>query len=138
VRSLIRRKWAEFTQWLAWAAWNHARKRAIRREPWLPQDAKQARGEDTLQQRRITGNEARQILDNQHFKAAWESLDQALESQIMGCDPADEKQAARIIVSKQLLHGLRRELVRKLDDGYMAEVELEEIRRRNRPVRMVR
>jgi hypothetical protein len=87
-------KWTGFSEWAAWSAWNYSRKRAIRRQKWLPEDAKDAKRDDTPDQRRING--------------------------------------------KQLLHGLRREFLRKLDDGYMAEVELVELERQRRPLRMTR
>jgi hypothetical protein len=133
--------WLKLAEWTAYKAWSYAKKRAVGRAMWAPGEAQDARNEQTPDQRRIAANEARQVMDNRHFKTAWESLNAALEAQILGCDTnTDEGQrkAARIVASKQLLHGLRREFMRKLDDGYMAEAELDEIERRNRPVRMVR
>lgn len=132
------RKWVAFTEWAAWAAWNHARKRAIARAKWVPQEAKDASQDSTPDQRRIRANEARQVLENRHFTGAWDALNAALEAQILGCNPDDKDKTARLVVSKQLLHGLKREFERKLSDGYMAEAELDEIERRRRPVRMVR
>ena len=134
MKLLLRR----FSQWLAWTAWAYARKRALGREKWLPAEAKDARDDATPDQRRIRANEARQVLENRHFLAAWDALAAMLEAQALACDPDNQDKAARIVVSKQLLHGLRREFERKLQDGYMAEAELDELQRRNRPVRMVR
>lgn len=131
-------KLVQLAEWAAWKAWNYARKRALSRESWFPEEAKDARGEDTPDQRRIKGEEARHVLENRHFVAAWNALNAHLEAQTLGCDPDDKDKAARVVIAKQLLHALRREFIRKLDDGYMAEVELDELQRRRRPVRIVR
>lgn len=139
--SLIAQKWLQFTQWAAYAAWNHARKRAIRRERWLPQDAADAQRDQTPDQRRIHANEAGQVLQNKHFRGAWDALNEHLEAQVLGCNTNTKEgreQAANVVATKQLLHGLRREFLRKLDDGYMAEVELEEIHKRARLLRFRR
>jgi hypothetical protein len=141
MKEMIRRWYSDLCAWFCWNAWNYARKRAIRREHWLPGEAKDAQDDGTPDQRRIRANEARQMLENRHFVAAWDSLAAGLEASALGCVTyTDEGQrtAARIVAAKQILHGLRREFVRKLDDGYMAEVELDEIARKRRLLRFER
>jgi hypothetical protein len=133
--------WADFSAWFCWSAWNYARRRAIRREQWLPGEAKDAIGDDTPDQRRIRANEARQVLENRHFVAAWDALASGLEASALSCNVYTEeggRQASQILTAKQLLHSLRREFVRKLDDGYMAELELDEIVRKRRLQRFER
>jgi hypothetical protein len=135
MKDTIRRWYADLSEWFCWSAWNYARKRAIARAQWHPQEAQEARGDESPEHRRIRANEARQMLDNRHFRDAWDALDKGLEAKALSCDTysADgQRQAAQILAAKQLLHGLRREFVRKLDDGYMAEIELDEIARRKR------
>ncbi len=131
----LRYKWRDLTEWAAWSAWNYARRRTIRRARWIPGEAQDAIREDTPDARRITANEARQVLENRHFVAAWNALDRSLEGEMLSFNvhqPGGPETAARMVIARQLLHGLRREFARKLTDGYMAEVELDEIARANR------
>ena len=126
---------------ICWSAWNYARKRAISRAQWVPAEAQDASSDATPDQRRIRANEARQVLENRHFIAAWDALNATIEAKALSCDTlTDEgkRQAAGIVSAKQLLHGLRREFERKLDDGYMAEAELDEIARRRQRLRFQR
>lgn len=137
MKAYLTAKWLQFTEWAAWRAWNYARKREIasRARKGLADIA----GDDlTADQRRIRANEARQVLENRHFREAWEAMSEYVEAQAESCDPDNKDKAARIVITKQLLRGIRRELERKLEDGYMAEVELVEMQRRNRPLRFVR
>jgi hypothetical protein len=86
--------------------------------------------EQTPEQRRIVANEARQLLENKHFQDAFAAVDAYLETQAIACDPDNKDKAARIIISKQLLQAVRREVIRKMEDGYMAEVQIAEIERK--------
>jgi hypothetical protein len=141
MKERIQRLWSDFSAWFCWRSWNYARQRAIRMEHWLPGEAKDAIGDDTPDQRRIRANEARQVLENRHFVAAWDAISSGLESRALACDTysdAGQREAARILAAKQLLHGLRREFVRKLDDGYMAELELDELARKRKLLRFER
>jgi hypothetical protein len=135
MKETLSRWFSDLSAWFCWNAWNYARKRALARKEWHPHEAKDAAGDATPDQRRIRANEARQMLENAHFRDAWDALASGLEARALSCDTyTDEgqRQAARIVAAKQILHGLRREFVRKLDDGYMAEVELDEIARKRR------
>lgn len=90
------------------------------------------------EQRRILANEARQLLDNKHFKEAFSAVDAYLESQAIGCSPDDKDKAQRIVLSKQLLQAIRREIMRQLDDGFIAEVQMAEIERKRGLLRFMR
>jgi hypothetical protein len=138
MKAWVSAKWAQFTQWAAWSAWNYARKREIARRKWIPKQLPELPADWNADQRRIRGNEARQVLENRHFMEAWEALHEYLEAQAASCDPDSMEKAHRIVISKQLLIGLRREFVRKTEDGYMAEVELDELNKRRRVVRFKR
>lgn len=133
--------WSDLSAWFCWNAWNYARKRAIARKQRHPAEAHDAESDDTPDQRRIRANEARQVLENRHFRSAWDAINSGLEARALRCDTySDEgmRQAARILAAKQLLHGLHREFERKLEDGYVAEVELDEIAKRKRLARFER
>ncbi|MBC7605070.1 MAG: hypothetical protein H7255_20730 [Ramlibacter sp.] len=132
------RKCIAFSEWFCWSVWNYARRRSIRREKWHPGEAETARNDLSPDQRRIYANEAQQVLDNRHFIDAFNAVNASLEDAALGCNPDNKETAARIVISKQLLHGVRRELVRKVNDGYMAEAEIYELQRRNQPVRFQR
>lgn len=94
--------------------------------------------EAELARRRVSANEARQVLDNHHFKEAFAAVADYIEAQAMACDPNQTERAARIILAKQLLEKVRRELVRKMEDGDMAEVQIAEIERKRGLLRFVR
>jgi hypothetical protein len=125
-------------QWIAYRAWQYARKREFTRRKWSTTDALMAQEELTADQRRIMASEAVTVLQNRHFQWAWQALDEYLNAKALSCDGKDREQAQLIVVSKQLLHGLRREFERRAEDGYMAQVEIEQLERRSRMARLVR
>lgn len=84
----------------------------------------------TPEQRRIYGAEAKQLLDNKHFKDAFTAVDDYLNAQALACSPDDATKAQRIVISKQLLQAVKREIVRKIEDGEVAEVQMQEIEQR--------
>lgn len=90
------------------------------------------------EQRRVIGQEAKQLLENKHFREAFDAVAQAIEDVAESCDPDNKEKAARIIISKQLLAAIKREIIRKVEDGEMAQIEMAEIERRRAPVRFVR
>jgi hypothetical protein len=84
----------------------------------------------TPEQRKIHGAEAKQLLDNKHFKEAFEAVDDYLNAAALACSPDDAAKAQRIVISKQLLQAVKREIVRKIEDGEVAEVQISEIEQR--------
>lgn len=134
-------KLAEFTDWACWKAWHYAARREHARRKAVFGGTRTERTDLTPDQRRIAANEARQVLENRHYVDAWNAVNEHLEAVTLRTDPYTREgadSAARIVIAKQLLLAVRRELERKAEDGYMAEVELDEINRRNRPVRFMR
>lgn len=120
-------------------AWTYARKREIARHGVdavapIPESLEQM----DPARRRIVGNEAAQLLDNKHFRDAFGAVEDALEVYALSCDADNRDKAARIVISKQLLQAIKREIVRKADDGYMAEVEIAEIEKQRRVRRFIR
>jgi hypothetical protein len=79
----------------------------------------------TPEHRRIRGNEARQLLDNQLLKEAFTAVGQYVDDQALACPPDDATRAQRIVISKQLLAAIKRELVRVVEDGDVAEVQID-------------
>jgi hypothetical protein len=90
------------------------------------------------EQRRTIGHEARQALENKHWKEAFEAVEGHLVGVAKHSDPDNKDKAQRILISMQLLEAIKRELIRKIEDGEMAQVEIAELERKNRPLRFVR
>lgn len=90
------------------------------------------------EQRRVIGQEAKQILENKHFREAFDAVEGYLVAQAKGCDPDNKEKTQRVVISMQLMEALKREIVRKIEDGEMAQVELAELERKNRPMRFYR
>ena len=130
-------KWQQFTEWASWQAWNYARKREIARRQWAPRPSDDPR-DLTPDQRRIISREAQQVLENRHFVAAWDALAHYVDQQALSCSPDEKDKALRIIMSRQLLDGFRREFVRKVEDGIMAEAEIAQVERNRKVARFVR
>jgi tellurite resistance protein len=87
----------------------------------------------TPERRRIIGAEAQQALDNKHWKEAFVAVNEYLDQVALSCDPDNKDKAQRIVLSKQLLATIKQELIRKIEDGEVAKVEIEQIEARNRP-----
>lgn len=90
------------------------------------------------QERRIIGAEAKQALENKHWNEALDAVEGYLVEGAKSCDPDNKEKAQRIIVSLQLLEAIKRELVRKIEDGEFAAIEMQELERKSRPLRFVR
>jgi hypothetical protein len=88
----------------------------------------------------ITGNDAKHLLDNKLFKGAFNAVADLLDDKALTCDPDNKEMAQRIIISKQLLAGIRREIERYIDNGYIANIQLSELeqKRQNKLMRYFR
>lgn len=135
---MLSKQWARLTEWACFKAWNYARRREMERRKWIAQPLPDMPPNWSPDQRRILGNEASQVLENRHFREAWDALSQHIDAGIRACDADDKDRAQRLVISKQLLYGLRREFIRKMEDGYMASVEISEVERRRRVPRFER
>jgi len=92
----------------------------------------------TPQQRRIVAAEAKQALQDKHWNAAIEAVEGYLIESAKGCNPDDKDKCQRITISMQLLEAIKREIVRKIEDGEMATIEMNELDKRKRLVRFER
>lgn len=80
--------------------------------------------------RRIAGNDARALLDNKLFRSAFDGVAEHLENVALTCNPDDKEKAQRVVIAKQILAGIKREIVRVIEDGTVAEIQLSEIERK--------
>lgn len=92
----------------------------------------------TPQQRRIVAAEAKQALQDRHWNEAITAVEGYLIESAKGCNPDDKDKCQRITISMQLLEAIKRELVRKIEDGEMATIELRELEKRNKLIRFQR
>lgn len=90
------------------------------------------------EERSVVGEEARQLLENKHYRQAWSALDDYITAQEEACDPDHKEKAQRLVITRQLLRALHREFERKVQDGEVARVEIAEIERARRPLRFMR
>lgn len=65
----------------------------------------------------LRSTDANNVLSNHAYKKAVEKIDKHLENQIRSCNPDDKDMAQRVVLAKQIFHGLQRELVRIMEDG---------------------
>lgn len=90
------------------------------------------------EQRKVIGQEARQSLEDRHWKDAFEAVEGYLVEAAKTCDPDNKEKSSRIVISMQLLDAIKRELHRKVADGEFAAVEIEQIERARKPLRFIR
>lgn len=86
----------------------------------------------TPEDRRIRATAARQLLENPMFVEAFEAVEKHLQMQAITCDSDNAQKALRIIISQQLLAGVKREISRIVQDGAVAEVQLSELEQKRK------
>ncbi len=86
----------------------------------------------SLEDRTIRAADARQLLENPMFVEAWAAVEKHLNMQALTCDSDNAQKALRIVISQQLLAGVKREIQRIVNDGMVAEVQLSELEQKRR------
>lgn len=86
----------------------------------------------SLEQERYQAQEAKALLENPLFKAAFERVGWYVDAKALACDPDNKEMAQRIILSKQLLAAVRREVERIVENGKVADIRIAELEKRNR------
>lgn len=81
----------------------------------------------TPEQRKFHAADAKALLDNKLLKEAFKQVGDYLDAQALGCDPDNATKAQRIVIAKQILYGIKREIERVVEDGTVAEIQLNEI-----------
>jgi hypothetical protein len=94
--------------------------------------------ENELEQRRARANEARQFMQNPLFKESFGAVADYLHEVALSCNPDDKDKAQRIIISQQLLESVKREVIRKAEDGDMAEIQISELERKRGLLKFIR
>lgn len=80
-----------------------------------------------IEQEKIRGRDAKALLENPLLQEAFEAVNSHLESRILGCDVDNTGQTQRVVLAKQILKGIRREIERIIENGQVAEIQLSEL-----------
>lgn len=86
----------------------------------------------TPEDRRIRATDAKHLLEHPMFVEAWDAVEKHLSMQAMTCDSDNAQKALRIVISQQLLAGVKREITRIVQDGVVAEVQLNELEQKRK------
>lgn len=86
----------------------------------------------TPEDRLFRATDAQQLLENQLFVDAFAEVANHLNMAAMSCEPDNKDKAQRIIISQQLLAAIKREIQRIVQDGKVAQVQLNEIEQRKK------
>ncbi len=81
----------------------------------------------TLENRQFRANDAKQLLENPLLIEAFTTVENAIHNMALSCEPDNKDKTQRIIISLQLLAGIKRELTKVIDDGIIAKIQLSEI-----------
>ena len=83
-----------------------------------------------LEDARIRAADAQQLLQNPLFKAAFEAVDDYIDQQTLGCEADNKDRAQRIVLSKQILAAVKREIQRHIENGKVADIRIAELEKR--------
>lgn len=86
----------------------------------------------TPEQTRFIAEDAKQLLENKMLKDAFDAVSLYIDQQALSCEPDNKERAQRIVISKQLLAGIRREIYRHVENGQVANVQIAELERKKR------
>lgn len=88
---------------------------------------------DELLTQKLDGDEARELLNNRHFKAAFAAVEDYLNQKALSCDTNSKdfsQFAERVVLSKQLLASIKREIERKVENGEMAQIMMADLEKK--------
>jgi hypothetical protein len=94
--------------------------------------------DDSLESRVIRANDAKQFLQSPLFREAFDGVAADLEAVALSCDPDNKDKAQRIVIAKQLLAAVKREITRKVEDGEMAQFQMSELERKKGLLKFIR
>ena len=77
-----------------------------------------------LEQERVDGELARQLLDNRVFKQAWKSAEDSIVAQMAEVKIRDVEMHTKLILAMQILNSVRRHIEVVLETGQMADLQL--------------
>ena len=75
--------------------------------------------------------DAKQLLENPMLRDAFEAMASYIEQKAVGCDPDNKEMAQRIILSKQLLAGIKREIERHIENATVEKMRIAQLEKRS-------
>lgn len=84
----------------------------------------------TPEQAQFVAEDAKQLLENKMLKDAFDAVSTYIDQQALACEADNKERAQRIVISKQLLAGIRREIYRHVESGQVANVQIAQIEKR--------
>lgn len=82
------------------------------------------------EQVRFIAEDAKQLLDNKMLQDAFSAVSDYIDQQALACEPDNKERAQRIVLSKQLLAGIRREIYRHVENGQVANVQIAQLEKK--------
>jgi len=79
-----------------------------------------------LEQERIDGEAARQLLNNPIFKRLWQEAEQDILAQMQAVEMRDTDMHTKLIFALKIFHQMKRHVERTLETGEMATLQLNE------------
>lgn len=71
--------------------------------------------------------EGKRIIESGPYLAATERMTAHLEAQLLSCNPDDKEKTQRVVLAKQIFKGIQREFARLIQDGEVAQIQLDEL-----------
>lgn len=84
----------------------------------------------SLEQAKWKAEDAKALLSNPIFIAAFKTAGEYVEAKALSCDPDNKEQAQRVILTKQILAAVQREIQRYVDDGAVAQFRIDELEKK--------
>ena len=84
----------------------------------------------TEEDRIFRATDAKQLLENKLFVEAFDAVANHLHMSALSCEPDNKDKAQRIIISQQLLASIKREITRIVQDGNIAQIQLNELEKK--------
>ena len=77
-----------------------------------------------LEKERQRAVEAKQLLDNKYFKEAFEATEKSILDQMEEVSLRDKDMHTTLIMARKNLHAIKRHLLRTIETGEMAKLQL--------------
>lgn len=84
----------------------------------------------TPEEATFRAEDARQLLDNKMLQEAFSAVADYIDQQALSCEPDNKERAQRIVLSKQLLAGIKREIYRHVEYGQVANIQLAQLEKK--------
>ena len=84
----------------------------------------------SLEQDQFRAEDAKQLLENKMLKDAFDAVSGYIDQQALACEADNKDRAQRIVISKQLLAGIRREIYRHVEEGQVANIRIAELEKK--------